>query len=30
LHKRAAGSCIAVFGRAGGTIGDDRSNSELE
>ncbi|WP_334500656.1 hypothetical protein [Bradyrhizobium sp. AZCC 1678] len=30
LHKRSAASRIAVFGRAGGTISDHRSNSELE
>jgi len=30
LRKRSAASRIAVFGRAGGKISDDRSNSELE
>src|SRR5437868_4335595 len=30
LHKRSTASRIAVFGRASGTIGDDRSNGELE
>jgi hypothetical protein len=30
LRKRSVASRIAVFGRAGGKISDDRSNSELE